>query len=153
MFQWIISPNLLVLLLSADIFLSVRCMELWRLIMGTFFSWWKSVFQPSKCRVWLMNTITFKGSYASWLLVTLKLLISNRELCFHLHFNWHYKTPMWRNRKEKLINSFLQVQSSKLKVQTVQRNRQMKCFVEFFFKYGFIWKVKIGMKVFNNDFF
>ena len=43
-------------------------------------------------------------------------MISNRVVFSHLHFNWLYKTPIWRNKKEKLSHSCkFKVKSSKSK--------------------------------------
>ena len=91
-----------------------------------------------------MDTITFKGYYVAG---NVKTFDFESYSLFSFAFQLTLLNPNV-TKQERKAKPFLEVQSSKLKVQTVQRNRQMKSVV--FFYYGFIWKIKIGMKVFHH---
>ena len=91
-----------------------------------------------------MDTITFKGYYVAG---NVKTFDFESYSLFSFAFQLTLQNPNV-TKQERKAKPFLEVQSSKLKVQTVQRNRQMKSVV--FFYYGFIWKIKIGMKVFHH---
>ena len=51
-----------------EIFYTVRCVELWRVIMGDFLSWWSTIFRSGKCSVGIIHRMTsrnhFTGSLA-----------------------------------------------------------------------------------------
>ena len=91
-----------------------------------------------------MDTITFKGYCVAG---NVKTFDFESYSLFSFAFQLTLQNPNV-TKQERKAKPFLEVQSSKLKVQTVQRNRQMKSVV--FFYYGFIWKIKIGMKVFHH---
>ena len=93
-----------------------------------------------------MDTITFKGYYVAG---NVKTFDFESYSLFSFAFQLTLQNPNV-TKQERKAKPFLEVQSSKLKAQSPNssKKRQMKSVV--FFYYGFIWKIKIGMKVFHH---
>ena len=93
-----------------------------------------------------MDTITFKGYYVAG---NVKTFDFESYSLFSFAFQLTLQNPNV-TKQERKAKPFLEVQSSKLKAQSPNSSKKQaneKC---CFFYYGFIWKIKIGMKVFHH---